>query len=428
MITYKVYYGTLGAGSSVGYYTWKTKKMIYDSTVQTISASNIILNPVLTREANQAGSFEADIPYGNIVYNDLQYLLGVISIEKNGEEIWQGRITNIDTNMDRTKHIYCEGDMSYLNDCSVKIDWDSVSITETESGYKIYNPISFFNKFCGCSITQNGKSIDTDIENDYFALYSYTYNSMAEGTNDTVYTSAWNALFDSFLDGLLKTLKDRTYIYMKRGDGYRAVSVAIAKDDVGSGFLLGSLSKTSQSIEYGVNLTDITVSVNLDDIVTRAKAYGYSTSGWWIFSKTEPISVTVSDSDAISKYGIFEKAITVEGTESTTSSLSDIASAALKSAKMATTITVRAVDMASVDMASSLEFLKVTKIVSASHGINDFFVCTKLTEHLDDFTNSEFVYGSASPTFSNNYVTGTRTTNKAYTMGKSAKTYLVSHS
>src|SRR5699024_6449815 len=109
--------------------------LIYDTEVldsdYTDKDEYIIYNPVLTREANQAGSFECDIPPTNSGYDKFDtFMLNVsgllqtyISIYRDGEPIWQGRITEINIDFDKNKHIYAEGDMALYNDFQVKVNW-----------------------------------------------------------------------------------------------------------------------------------------------------------------------------------------------------------------------------------------------------------------------------------------------------------------
>lgn len=428
-MSYAVYYGELksNGGSS---YTWASKTLMYSTNIEfSNDMTYAIMDPVLIREANQAGSFECDVPYGNACYDSLRYLLGVVSVEKNGKEIWQGRITSIDTDMDAYKHIYCEGDMSYLNDQWVKVDWESVKIA-SGTNY-IYDPVLFFEQYCGCSITNDGKYISSSMSEGSSKLISYIMDSMYNETGDVTYMSSWDALCNSLIGGILNSVSDRVFVYIDRSNitengGTRKLRMVVSKPDVSNGFLLGSLDRTNQVIEYGVNLKNITISADLTNLVTKATAYGYATSGWWIFKNTIPIGYTAYDNEAISKYGIFEKIVNVDGTDCTMNMLAEVAKSALTPINTALNITVNAIDLSLIEDTDELDFMKITHIKSPWHGIDDDFICTKITEHLDDPTNSEYVFGSASSAFSKKYASGNIVTNKAYTMSKATMGYVAS--
>src|SRR5699024_10910175 len=126
--------------------------------------------PILTREANEAGSFEADVPKTNICWGSLRLILGTIEIERDGEIIWQGRITQIDNNFELVKHTYCEGELAYLNDDTREIDWTLIRSEKQDedgntTGLYMYNVVKAFHNFCGCNIDYNGKYITAKADN-----------------------------------------------------------------------------------------------------------------------------------------------------------------------------------------------------------------------------------------------------------------------
>lgn len=79
-----------------------------------------ILNSKLETALNEAGTFECDVPKNNMRYSDFdngaQLRSGIITVLKDGEEIFCGEIREVTQNFDFTKHIYAVGELAYLFD------------------------------------------------------------------------------------------------------------------------------------------------------------------------------------------------------------------------------------------------------------------------------------------------------------------------
>ena len=121
-MSYKVY-----AGTQTAIDTWSEKVCIYDPGTE--DDTKILLDPVLTREDNKAGSFEATVPLGNIANSALQKLKAIVEVEQDGKTLWQGRVMSHDMDFYLNQKIYCEGELAYLNDSSMapyKYEWITI--------------------------------------------------------------------------------------------------------------------------------------------------------------------------------------------------------------------------------------------------------------------------------------------------------------
>ena len=83
-------------------------------------------NPILTSEINCADVLEFDLPPDSKGYNLIHPLKSVITVydsadggNVNRTRLFRGRAVYIDTLMSGVKHVYCEGDLAYLNDSVV---------------------------------------------------------------------------------------------------------------------------------------------------------------------------------------------------------------------------------------------------------------------------------------------------------------------
>lgn len=438
---YSVYYGTLKGSDD--YYTWNKRTLIYQTG--TSDDSLLLLNPVLNLEVNEAGNFEADVPNSNVCWDELQLMLGTIEIEEDGEILWQGRITQINDDFDLNRHIYCEGELAYLNDCMFRINWDDVKKT-TSDGAKIYDLMKLFN-YCKCDISANGKYIvpvnwtsslsGSDLTDELESISEVELSS-ADTTiqgNDTVYKTGWEVLKTDLLNGMLTKFDGYAFVKLTRKHGTagyrRELSLVILNPYSDSGSVIigrGKLEKTNQTIEYGKNLIDLNIERGVtDSLVTRATAYGYFTSGWWIFKQTQPISFTKYIPSLEEKYGIIEKEFSVDGSMSTYDTLDATATASLP---LSGGYEYQSFDISAVDLYDAgeaidhLGFMKLSRIISVPHNIDIWLPCTKASIPLDDPANKQYVYGYSKTKMSTKQALTGSIGNKSYMMSRSAINFI----
>ena len=75
-----------------------------------------VIDPKLTLEDNAAGSLSMILPPSNIGYGTIIRMVSDISVHKDGEEIWAGRVLSEDKDFWNNRVLYCEGELAFLND------------------------------------------------------------------------------------------------------------------------------------------------------------------------------------------------------------------------------------------------------------------------------------------------------------------------
>ena len=100
--------------------------------------SQTLVDPKLTLEANTAGSLEFSILPGQDGYNNIYTSPrnGYLVVLKDGEPIWDGRVTTRDMDWNNTKSIYAEGALSYLNDIMIQSLEDTSDFKTARSNAK----------------------------------------------------------------------------------------------------------------------------------------------------------------------------------------------------------------------------------------------------------------------------------------------------
>ena len=176
---------------------------------------------------------------------------------------------------------------------------------------------------------------------------------------------------------------------------------------LGSGTLgekLEAMPTTDQTIEYGVNMLDLTLEEKrTSELVNSVTAHGISTvkKGWWIFSRTsyETITATAQNTLSIAAYGLCSRHIYVDGKKSTADSLKKAAQEQLDDYKQVIepTLTVKAFDRRDTgENVGKLGFLLRTHILSQPHEMDRWMICTKLKLPLDSPDNKQFTFGLTS--------------------------------
>ena len=452
-MAYKVYYGYIDVSPDSGYsdhYVWTSRTLIYDTGNP--DNEHYLIDPILTMNANEAGSFEADVPYTNICWDAFVLMLGIIEVEEDGDIIWQGRITQINTDFELNKHIYCEGELSFLNDFVIEVNWDDYEGLSIMAGTWGYYPINYFADLIHCNISSNGKYIYNGIydrSNSLTGIDAVTeaagatvVESSTRDTNitagDTKYKTAWEGFSSDLINGLLSKFEGYAFIVLNRehdSHGYRRVIdlMVVASDayrDIYGDLLFGKgLEKyTNQKIEFGKNLIDIDVEIGIQDgLITAAYAFGYQTKGWWIFKNTSAISGSYVDLETSSKYGIIQKAFSVDGVDSTEGSLTQAAMDAVTSqnAMEYRTIKLKAIDLYDAGEAPDhLKFMSFTQVISKAHGINQNMLCTGCTIPLDKPDQKEFTYGSTVKRFTKSQNITNEVADKGYKMSRTTMDYV----
>lgn len=78
--------------------------------------------PKLRIEVNAAGTLDFELPPTNVAYSKIIPMVTELHVFKDNQKthdkhIWFGRVLTIDTDLHGTKTIHCEGGLAYLNDC-----------------------------------------------------------------------------------------------------------------------------------------------------------------------------------------------------------------------------------------------------------------------------------------------------------------------
>lgn len=192
-----------------------------------------LVDPVLSLEANTAGSLTFTMPTVNAGYNVIQRMKGIIKVIKNGAELWRGRVLAEDYDFQGNKSIICDGELNFLND--------------TMQPQHVYKGITL-RQFIESVLAIHNQKVD-DTKKFTVGIVTVTSNA-GIGTRTTSFESTW-----SVLEKLLDEFKGYFIVRLDGNTRYLDYRAECPR-------------RSSQIIEFGVNLMDFTRSYNLSSLAT----------------------------------------------------------------------------------------------------------------------------------------------------------------
>ena len=376
------------------------------------------LNLLMEWNAEQTSSVTAEVTRSDITYASNVALkklrVMIYDVDNDTEDVksivWVGYVSSTIIQFDRSIDVTCDEIIGVLQDGVVQLLKSSGTINLADGASSV---------FARC-LDNYGAAIDAAGE--YYrppTINGGTVTMLSGKTLDleekgSVYGVAWDVLNSYLIDEYDGYLRPR---YELQTDG----SIKTYLD-----YLSDITDTTSQTIEYGVNLTDMTYEEKYpSDFANNivAEAMVTTTKGFWIFksSSTNLITAHARDEDSIAKYGVVTKRI-MPSDASTETALQTACDEELEkyTQDIEPTITVKAIDCMDIDGESAtdrLGFLKKTHIMSSPHGIDVTLVCTKATVYLNKPDKCTYTFGYAPKklTDQQNSVTSTSSTTSSTT-------------
>lgn len=329
-----------------------------------------VLSPKLTVELNKAGSLDFTLPPTNSLYDDIKKLTSHITVHQDGIELFEGRVLHDEKDFYKQKKVYCEGELAYL--------LDSKQRPYTFSG----TVANLFKQY----ISNHNSRVEADKQ---FTVGNITVEGDVACENYN-YPSTFDEINTQIIDVYGGYLKIR-----KSGDT-RYIDLLASS---------GELS--SQTIEFGINLLDISEYITAEDIFTvliplGAVPQAESTEGETVEENHEKLTIAdknggkdyLEDSSAIALFGRIERTEEWSDVEDP-AELLELGQALLnQNIELAMTLTVKAVDMhlINVDVAA-IRLGDWVRVISLPHGLDRQFQCTKITYDLTNPDQTEYVFG-----------------------------------
>lgn len=199
-----------------------------------------LISPVLTLEDSAAGTLTMRVPPVNAGYSIIERFVTDIFVYKDGKEIWAGRVLSEDTDFYNNRLLYCEGELSFLNDTiQPQAEYHNISVRE----------------FLEVLIRNHNAKVDAGKK---FYVGAVTVTD----PNDSLYRyTNLETTIECINDKLIKRLKG--HIRIRKEGKKRYID-----------YLAELPNTNSQTIEFGRNLFDFTRSWDMSDLATAVMPLG----------------------------------------------------------------------------------------------------------------------------------------------------------
>lgn len=326
-----------------------------------------VLNPKITYEMNKAGSLEFIVPPNNVNIGAIHKLKSIVQVFDNGKEIFRGRVLHDETDFYKRKSVYCEGELAFLLDSIVRSydyqgNFDGL-FTQLIENHN--SQVDDDKKFIVGEITVKDK-------NDYIHYSS------------TQYPTTWDEINDKLIKthgGYLRTRLENGKRYIDYIDDYKNVS--------------------NQVIEFGKNMIDLTEYMSAEDIFTvlipigsEIKDESGETSGRVTIESVNDGKDYIQDDNAISLFGKIVKTKKWDSVSQPDNLLYKAREYLASGVQVATTITIKAVNLNLLDVnIDSIKLGDYCRVISKHHGLDKMFQCSKVVIDLTNPPNSVYTFG-----------------------------------
>ena len=348
----------------MSYYVKLDDKTLYEPLLQ--SEGYVIISPSVKKAKNKAGSFTFKIPPTNPLYGSLKNLKSIISVYKDGNIFWKGRVLDERKNFNKIKEVTCEGELAFLNDVIIApYDYSEKGMTINEFFQYV---MDLYAKNCSeYRKIQPGYVYNVDSDTRIYPI-SKTYENVLSTLSSKLIGVVGGVLVFRYQNGV-------SYL-----DYYGHISDVIR-----------------QKIEFGKNLINLEEYVDATDVYTYLIPLGKQddAGNYLDISSVNSGLNYIYSKTGLELYGKITKTVEYTDIEDATL-LKQKAEAVLADAiKEATTITIKAVDLRVLGVdTDTIDVNCLVNVVSPPHGINSNFECTEITFDLSNVANNEYTFGS----------------------------------
>lgn len=341
-----------------------------------------VFSPKLTVELNKSGSLSFILPPTNAMYDSIQKLKTVIIVMQDNEEIFRGRVLHDEKDFYNRKNVYCEGELSFL--------LDSIQRPYTFRG----DIPALFRKF----INNHNEQVETEKQ---FTVGNITV------TDPNDYINRENSGYSKTLDEIKAKLIDTHggYIRPRLQNGIRYIDLVEEYGNV-----------SSQVIEFGVNMLDITEYITAEDVFTVLIPLGAeqkdaegNTTGKLTVESVNDGKDYIEDEDAIALFGRIWKVQQWDDVTIASNLLAKGKETLKAGIEMAVSLTMKAVDMHLLDVDTErIRLGDYIRVVSPPHKLDKYFLCSKIVIDMVNPDKSEFTLGVAFSAMTDKQVSSTK--------------------
>lgn len=339
---------------------------IYDDVSPSEKVS--VVSPKLVLEDSSAGSLTFTVPQSNAGYNTIRKMVTDISVFRFEEEVWSGRVLTEEKSLYGSRGLYCEGELSFLND-SIQPQGEYHDVTVEEF-------LSILLNNHNAKVSKNRK-IDIGI-----VTVTDPNNSLYRYTN---YETTMTCITEKMLERL--------------GGHFRIRKVGNTRF---LDYLKDFPNTNTQPIIFGRNLTDFTQKWDLTDFATVILPLGAAKEESSIEALTDYTTVKsvnngnpfVISQSALAEFGRIEKVVHWDEVETPQRLLTKAQKYLRETQFDKMSIEISAFDLNYMNVSyERIKLLDMVHVISIPHGLDAYFPVTKMEIPLDSPENTVFNFG-----------------------------------
>lgn len=325
-----------------------------------------VLTPKLILEDNAAGSLTMALTPQNVGYGSINRLTTNISVQKDGKELWAGRVLEENKDFYNNRILYCEGELAFFN--------DSTQPPEEHAGLSIR---AYMEKL----IAVHNSKVP---ENRQFTIGAVT---VVDENYPTYYTNYDKTI--EILNGLVDAYGG--HLRVRKENGIRYLDYLKEYPDT-----------CSQVIQFGVNLIDFTRNWDSTEFATVIVPLGgrlddspiEALDAYLTVESVNNGSIYLQSDEAVKAYGWIEKVVTWDGVtdpevllEKAKTYLADI-----QFDNMELELSALDLHYLNVDH-EAVKLLDEIRVISYPHGLDRMFPVKRLEIPLDNPDQTQFKMG-----------------------------------
>lgn len=329
-----------------------------------------ILSPSLSLEVNKAGSLSFTLPPGHAMYDAIQKMKSIITVEQDGEEIFRGRALDETTDFYNQKQVYCEGELAFLLDSLQRpYEFEGSVVDFLRMIMKNHNEqVEEAKRFTVGTVNAVDDSVQLALEN--------------IGYSDTL-TALESVLLDVY----------EGYFRIRYEGGVRYLDYVYAYGE-----------NSAQKIQFGVNMLDLDNQLDAKEIFTvLVPLGGINKDGETITieSVNEGLDY-IENADAIAQYGRIVKTHSWEDVTDP-AELYELGYKKLMKNTTADTLTIKAVDLHLLNGdTDKISLGDNVHLLSAPHGLDKEYTCEGIDINIFDPEKTVYTFGPKIDTMADN--------------------------
>lgn len=324
-----------------------------------------VLNPILNLEMNKAGTFEFTVPPSHPKYGTIERKTTLIDVYRDDELLFEGICSDIQEDFFKQQKITCEGELTFLNDSKLRPHhYSGVTSRALLEAY----------------IAEHNSLVESMKE---FTVGQVT---AADSNNSISCYTNYNSTMTKIKEDLIDDIGG--FLRVRHEQGVRYLD-----------YLAASPRTSNQVIRLGENLLDLTTNLSAEDIATVIIPLGATLDTQTIPGLDERLTIKtaypdtmhdqgtdyVYSSQAVLNYGWIEKVVIFEDV-TTVAALLAKGEKYLQEVQFENlVIQAKAIDLGLTDDEfNKFRLYDSIRVVSAPHGLDAYFMLTKLQIHLNN--------------------------------------------